>query len=316
MRHSPLIAGRHLPLLIEPRGTGEAGLPALVEWLRNEAARVDHLLHTHGALLLRGFDIDSDAAFARLSSALVPALKAYVGGDSPRRQVLERVYTSSEYPPELEVRLHNELSYGVWWPGRLLFYCDRSAALGGETHIADGREIFARLPAELRDEFERKGVRYMQHLPDTENADGMKSWQDTFATECRGAVEAHCAAAGMQCAWTERGLRTSIVRPAVLRDAQTGKPVWFNQADQWHAGLASVKHAPREDGNDEPLAHATFGDGSEIAVAQLETVREISAQSAVVYPWRKNDVLVLDNVLTMHGRKPYRGERRILVAMG
>jgi len=28
------------------------------------------------------------------------------------------------------------------------------------------------------------------------------------------------------------------------------------------------------------------------------------------------DVLVIDNILAMHGRKPYRGERRVLMAIG
>jgi len=36
----------------------------------------------------------------------------------------------------------------------------------------------------------------------------------------------------------------------------------------------------------------------------------------VAFPWETHDVLLLDNMLVCHGRKPYKGERTILVAMG
>jgi alpha-ketoglutarate-dependent taurine dioxygenase len=35
----------------------------------------------------------------------------------------------------------------------------------------------------------------------------------------------------------------------------------------------------------------------------------------VIFPWSAGDVLILDNMLMMHGRQPYEGERRVLVAM-
>ena len=36
----------------------------------------------------------------------------------------------------------------------------------------------------------------------------------------------------------------------------------------------------------------------------------------VTFPWRRGDVLLLDNMLTAHGRRPFTGDRRVLVAMG
>lgn len=35
----------------------------------------------------------------------------------------------------------------------------------------------------------------------------------------------------------------------------------------------------------------------------------------VAFPWQPGDVLVVDNMLVSHGRRPFSGERRILVAM-
>jgi len=35
----------------------------------------------------------------------------------------------------------------------------------------------------------------------------------------------------------------------------------------------------------------------------------------VVFSWQQGDIMVIDNILTMHGRKPFQGDRQVLVAM-
>jgi alpha-ketoglutarate-dependent taurine dioxygenase len=35
----------------------------------------------------------------------------------------------------------------------------------------------------------------------------------------------------------------------------------------------------------------------------------------VVFPWQQGDIMMIDNVLAMHGRKPFTGKRTVLVAM-
>lgn len=53
-----------------------------------------------------------------------------------------------------------------------------------------------------------------------------------------------------------------------------------------------------------------------IAVEDLQAVRQAYHARELLFQWRRNDVLLLDNILAAHGRKPFTGERRILVAMG
>jgi alpha-ketoglutarate-dependent taurine dioxygenase len=38
--------------------------------------------------------------------------------------------------------------------------------------------------------------------------------------------------------------------------------------------------------------------------------------NAISFRWERGDVLLLDNYLVAHGRNPYEGPRKILVAMG
>ena len=61
--------------------------------------------------------------------------------------------------------------------------------------------------------------------------------------------------------------------------------------------------------------HSTYGDGSEITLDELHEIRRVFRNAEILFPWTQGDVLMLDNLITAHGRKPYHGERRILVAM-
>ncbi|MEQ9488829.1 MAG: TauD/TfdA family dioxygenase [Alphaproteobacteria bacterium] len=314
------------PMPLSPAVPEDRSVPSALAWAKENADEIQAAAGSAGVVLIRGFDIDTPEAFRAVCQAIEPDLRTYTGGDSPRTGVTDKVYTSTEYDPSLEVFLHNELSYAGWSP-RLVFFCCLVPALeGGETPVADGRLIYKTLPADLRDRFEKRGIAYLQHLWDEDGAPGIgKSWQQTFETSDRQAVEDYLRQSTMTWEWTDFGIRTRAPHPAVIAHPQTGEACWRNQADQWHRGFAGVKTSfggaddPRFDAataGEETLGnHVTYGDGSEIDIADLETVRRVNQSVEVAFPWQAGDVMVIDNILAMHGRKPYRGPRRVLVAM-
>ena len=59
--------------------------------------------------------------------------------------------------------------------------------------------------------------------------------------------------------------------------------------------------------------HCTRLDGGEIPDADLEHVRDVVWRHLVVVPWRRGDVVAIDNQSTSHGRLPYEGPRQIAV---
>ena len=61
--------------------------------------------------------------------------------------------------------------------------------------------------------------------------------------------------------------------------------------------------------------HVVYGDGSEISVDDLMRVRQVCASVEVKFPWKQSDIMVIDNVLVMHGGKPFTGPRRVAVAI-
>jgi alpha-ketoglutarate-dependent taurine dioxygenase len=316
MKSDFLDEARELPLVVMPSSTTEASINGLLQWLVEQRNWMEQQLLQYGAMLLRGFDVQTATDFHRCCNTIDQRLLNYAGGDSPREAVTSKVYTSTEYPAELEIPLHNELSYRHTWPRKLFFFCQRPAAQGGETNIADSRRILANIDPAVRQRFADKQVAYVQNLHDGWGLG--KSWQQTFETDDPATVEQYCRSNDIEFRWTENGLWTRSVCPGIIDHPQSGETVWFNQADLWH--VSSRGHDYQQKllklfGEDALPSNATYGDGSAIDNDELAEVRRACRATEVVYPWQQGDLLVLDNVLAAHGRKAFSGPRRVLVAM-
>jgi alpha-ketoglutarate-dependent taurine dioxygenase len=144
-------------------------------------------------------------------------------------------------------------------------------------------------------------------------------WQDVFQTNDRSVVENYCRQANTEFEWVDGNrLRTRQVRQVMVTHPKTGATVWFNHAHMFHLSnlTTAVREALLAEFTEKYLPrNAYYGDGSTIESSVLEEIREIYRQSAVVFEWRKGDVLMLDNILVSHGRHPYIGSRKILVSM-
>ena len=177
-------------------------------WAADHRDEIQQALSRAGVVLIRGLPLAQPADFRAVCGAIETDLKPYTGGDSPRSVVADKVYTSTEYDAHLEVLLHNELSYAGWSPRLVFFGCMVNAEAGGETPIADGRVVYHRIPERIRNQFESRGVAYLQHLWDAEGKPGIgKSWQETFSTDERSSAEQYLVEAGMTLAPLHRPTR-------------------------------------------------------------------------------------------------------------
>lgn len=288
-------------------------------WLAERKDELNEQLLRRAAILFSGVGAETPELFAALSAVFFERQLGYVGGDSPRTRLSDRVYTSTEYPAQYAISLHNELSYASKWPAQLLFCCTLPADEGGETPIADSRAIVRAIEPAIVEEFERRGVRYLRNL---HGGNGFgRSWQQTFETDDRAAVEQYCAETSTEFAWkADGGLRLVQTRPAVARHPQTGDLVWFNQADQYHPSdrpAALQESLVRLYGNDpfDLPTYVTFGDGAAIPADMLDAIRTTIKTLTTKFPWQRGDAMWIDNMLACHGRMAYRGKRQVLVSM-
>ncbi len=307
----PAATERRLPLVLGPAGSGQPLLDALPR-LR---ARVDEALRHCGGVLFRGHEVGGADGLRAFAGAFGHPLLTYDFGSTPRSLVADGVYSSTEYPAHQEIPLHNEQSYARDWPMKIWFHCVTAAAAGGETPIADSREVYRRVDAGLRRRFAERGLLYVRNF-----GGGLDvPWQRTFDTADPAVVEAYCREHAIACEWKADGeLRSRQVAQAVAAHPRTGEMVWFNQAHLFH--VSALEPAVREAlldvvGPGELPRNVYYGDGGEIEESALDEIRAVYAELRVLFPWRAGDVLMLDNMLVAHGRTSFAGERRIVVAM-
>lgn len=308
----PLIAGQAIPTLVTPV------VPEVdvVDWTAAHPTLVDQLLLTHKALLFRGFHrqrVEQFSAFARQTAH--GASLEYRDRTTPRVHLGDGIYTSTVYPADRRIQLHNEGTYWTQWPLKLYFACAVASTDGGETPLANVAHVLQRLRPRTRARFAATGVMLVRNYND---GFGLP-WQDVFQTRDRTAVEAYCRAHDISWEWRDgERLRTRQVRPAIRQHPRTGEAVWFNHAAFFHHSTypTDLRTALLTELGAENLPYNTYyGDGAEIKAAVTAEIHEAYNAERVQFPWQPGDILLLDNMTIAHGREPFTGERQVLVSM-
>ena len=306
-----LYSGKTLPLVLKPTVTDVD----LADWVINKREFIETNLLADGAILFRGFKISTASEFEKVASSICPELFGNYG-DLPREGISDKVYGSTPYPSNQTILFHNESSHLNQWPLKIWFFCVQPAQDGGETPIVDCREVYRLLNPKLRERFEQKQLMYVRNY-----IEGLDvSWQDFFHTTDKTVVENYCRQSGIDCQWLpDNQLRTRKVRPAVSQHPRTGESVFFNQVQLHH--VSCLEPAVRASllstlGEDNLPRNVYYGDGSPIEDSVMAEIGETYEQAKISFSWEKGDMLMLDNMLVAHGRNPYVGPRKILVAMG
>lgn len=319
-----------LPLVIQPSNPDITFKEFLAE-IRSSHAAIKDKLHQFGAILFRGYPIHSAPEFNEVVSALgLGTCLDYIGGDSPRNKIYDKVYTSTEASPDFKIPLHNELSYVKHFANHIYFWCDIPPAKDGETIIGDARKVYKDMNPTVRERFERHGLKYTSRyycknkIIDFINKfqPGHKTWMTSFEAKTKKEVEEKCKKGEFDFKWLPNDwLQIQRTRPASHTHPVTGEKVWFNQAHTFdfnpkflglwrYIGSKIFYSIPNTLVNE-----VHFADGTKIPREDMYHILDTLDRNTIKFAWQHGDLLVIDNILAMHGRAPFTGKRRILTAL-
>jgi alpha-ketoglutarate-dependent taurine dioxygenase len=299
-----------LPLVITPTVDNVD----LAAWCASHSEDVERHLDRHGAILFRGFPLRQAPEFETVAATIAGELWGEYG-DLPSEETGQRIYHSTPYPADKMILFHNESSHFSSWPLRQFFFCVIPSAERGESPLLDCREVYEKLDKEIVEEFERKDLMYVRNF--SEGVD--VPWQEFFHTDEKAVVEEQCAKAGMTCEWTELGLRVKQIAKGVRTHPRTGEKLFFNQVQLHHVACLDeeTRTALRQLFADEDLPrNVYYGDGTPIPDETIDRIGEVFEELCVETPWQPGDLIALDNMLVAHARRPFSGERKIVVGMG
>lgn len=103
----------------------------------------------------------------------------------------------------------------------------------------------------------------------------------------------------------------SPVLPAVRLDeglGRTGKKTFFNSVVAVYTGW--------NDSRNKGETAIQFADGSYLDGAVMAEAVKLMDELSVPFKWHKGDVILIDNKLVMHSRRPFTGQRLITASLG
>ncbi|XP_077977148.1 dapdiamide synthesis protein DdaC-like [Glandiceps talaboti] len=290
-------------------------------WADKARQILDEKLHIYGCILFRGLPLQDADDFSQFVEGLGYTFANLAGATGSRHKVGRSVYTASDNnPPSFTQEPHNEMAYMSNPPMKVFFYCNHPPTSdgGGETVIADVRDIIQRLDKDILEKFERLGMRYYSFVRCKSDKDCHRSWQETFRTNDKVEAESYMKDNGFEFRWRQDNSLSYWYHQTAFRNHHlTGERVWFNQATVGHSShlYAHPKFADKDVSKYRYPYHCTYGDGSEIEPDVLQHIRDALWKDAVGFQLQKSDVLAFDNIYAQHGKMGFSCRRELFVSL-
>jgi hypothetical protein len=319
------LGDEQIPLVWQVTRGRDAEIDEVVAWLREHKPMLMRARDQYGAVLLRGFEaIDAAPRFAAVLDVIAAELMDYVGGSAPREVVYGRVTTASGLPGTHSLALHQEMAYQESRPDALALFCEIPPDEEGETPVADARVVTTRIDPSVRARFDSKGVGVRRALPSPAQGEENRvprPWSHVLGTTDRDDAERIAREKGWRIDWRADGSMHlwQQMLPAFKTHARTGERVWANQV-HYHTPECMLRWALRDRRTAEAeTLRKQMAESPEVLDQCFHEggarVWDVLEQSEIPLRWQRSDVLLLDNVLAMHGRRWFRGRRRILVGL-
>ncbi|KAG5226848.1 clavaminate synthase protein [Salix suchowensis] len=198
-------------------------------------------------------------------------------------------------------------TYGL--PMREFIYDNHEMVLvkGGQTPFVPSFRVTERMLEEFPEaveEVEAKRLKYTFTTLSKDDTSSMRGrgWEDAFGTSDKAEAGRRARALGMEMEWLPGGGVKTILGPGSLTEVfggRKGRRMWFNTVVDMHGKETSS---------------AMLADGTEIPETFVKRCEQIIEEESIQFKWEKGDVLFLDNMALLHGRRPSLPPRKVLVA--
>ncbi len=256
------------------------------------------LYKKHGALLLKGFNLD----FGEFQAFTRRYCTSSVYNESRGRVIMDDAHNVQSvnlgYKP---FPLHPELSREPWKPDVCFFWCLNPPSSGGETTICDGVEIVKMLPGEVFEKYKNRRLQYahIAHPTVVEYWLGSPEPSDEML-----------AAPPKRCPYSLTRMPGGQIKRYFTRPL-FHKPMFCEQLAFGNFILFARYMLGRKQ-------NPVFENGEIIPDEFVAIIKEVSDKLTAPIPWQANDVVVLDNTRFMHGRNAIKNmdERKIASYFG
>ena len=290
-------------------------LDNVLNWVKTKKEEIISGLNIHGAVLMRGFPVESDIHFDAFIEAFEMDNLDYRDtlSNAIRINRTPRVFTANESPPNVSIHLHHELAQTTTYPSHLFFYCENPPNSGGETPICRSDILFEKLENKVP-LFLKKcatlGVRYTNIIPSKKDQDSGqgRSWQDTLSVSDKVSAEKLLKSLNYNWEWLKDGsIKVITCSLPAIHSLPNGCKVFFNQLIAAFEGWNDNRNIGEES--------ICFGDGSNISKKDMTEVCKLADKISFDLSWEKNDLVIINNMMMMHGRKPFLGRRSVLASL-
>ena len=260
-----------------------------------------------GAVILINTGLKDLTHLKQWGSILIDNFMEYAGGNGPRKQLADSVYSVDGEPSSIYVHHHHEMSYLPHIPQCIVFGCTSIPNQGGETIIADNSAVTDELlKTELGQKLKEKGISYIRNLSDANKVTKTvhKTWQETFFLDSRQQMEDFAQHEAWTLKWKEDGLQISYFAEAFEYNETLKKNMLMTSLchhgmyfDEWlpFSKLAIEKR---------PF-HMTYGDGEDFSDQEIDYFVRIFDNYSLPIFWQPGWVAIINNERWTHARPPY-----------
>ncbi|QDV81964.1 TauD/TfdA family dioxygenase [Planctomycetes bacterium TBK1r] len=294
---------------------GAVTLDQFIDWVSESREDLLALSSQHGAVAFRGFPTPTVDEFDAFIQALhlenFPYAKSL--SNAVRINRTPRVFSANEAPPEVKIFFHHEMAQTPLYPKYILFYCETAPESGGATPLCRSDILFAKL-AEQCPEFAAKcestGLRYTNVMPGVDDAkSGMgRSWHSTLGVETKAEAEARLGELGYRFEWlADDCLKATTPQLPAVMEVSPGQKTFFNQLIAAYCGWKDERNDPSD-----AIRH---GDGTKLDPDAVNVAVQLSEELTYDHQWQAGDIVLLDNTVAMHARRPFQGTRKVLASL-